>query len=92
MAKKKPQSRVTVANQIEKESKPNYKEIDDSFVKAAKGYDKGGRPIKESAIGREKFTTMLLPKWKVELKVEAVRKGITTADLMEEILKERYSK
>ena len=51
-----------------------------------------GRPLKESAIGREKFTTMLQPDLVKSLKRQAIDEGITVADLLENILAEFYNK
>jgi hypothetical protein len=51
-----------------------------------------GRPLKEIAIGREKFTTMLQPDLVKSLKRQAIDEGITVADLLETILSDFYSK
>jgi len=42
-----------------------------------------GRPLKEAAIGRVKFTTALQPLFVQWLKHEAANKGVTVADVVE---------
>jgi Ribbon-helix-helix domain len=45
-----------------------------------------GRPIKEVAVGRDRFTTRLRPEYVEDLKRLAARRRITVADLVEEII------
>ena len=51
-----------------------------------------GRPQKEVAIGRTKFTTMLQPDIVKQLKRTAIDKGETVADLLEHIIGQYFSK
>jgi hypothetical protein len=53
---------------------------------------KYGRPQKLIATGRTKFTTMLQPDIVKELKMQAIKKGITVADLLETVLENYLSK
>ncbi len=48
-----------------------------------------GRPKKEAALGRKAFTTSLAPSLSHKLKQKALERGITTADLLDQILKEQ---
>lgn len=48
-----------------------------------------GRPKKEAAIGRKAFTTSLDPSLSHKLKQKALDREITTADLLNQILKEQ---
>ena len=52
---------------------------------------KYGRPQKEIAAGRVKFTTMLQPEIVKQLKRQAIDDGITVADLLESLLQEYFS-
>jgi hypothetical protein len=45
-----------------------------------------GRPIKELAVGRDRFTTRLRPEYVEDLKRLAARRRITVADLVEEVI------
>ena len=47
---------------------------------------KYGRPVKSTAVGREKFTTMLQPDLVRLLKRTAIDRSITVADLLEEMI------
>ena len=47
---------------------------------------KYGRPVKSTAVGREKFTTMLQPELIRSLKRTAIDKAVTVADLLEELI------
>jgi dTDP-4-dehydrorhamnose reductase len=51
-----------------------------------------GRPIKNKAIGRVKFTTVLNKELRNELKHIATDKEISLADLLEEIVREYLKK
>ena len=53
---------------------------------------KYGRPQKEIAVGRTKFTTMLQPEVVKGLKREAIDRGVTVADLLETILGNYFAK
>ncbi len=53
---------------------------------------KYGRPQKEIAVGRTKFTTMLQPEVVKGLKREAIDRGVTVADLLETILSNYLAK
>jgi hypothetical protein len=53
---------------------------------------KYGRPQKEIAAGRTKFTTMLQPEMVKQLKRKAIDEGITVADLLETLLVDYFSK
>lgn len=53
---------------------------------------KYGRPQKEIAAGRTKFTTMLQPEMVKQLKRQAIDQGITVADLLETLLVDYFSK
>jgi hypothetical protein len=48
---------------------------------------KGGRPVKEVAVGRVKFTTMLQPDLVKQLKRAAIDENISVADLIEKSIK-----
>ena len=47
---------------------------------------KYGRPVKSTAVGREKFTTMLQPDLIRLLKRTAIDKAVTVADLLEQVI------
>ncbi|MFM2267111.1 MAG: hypothetical protein RL757_552 [Bacteroidota bacterium] len=79
---KKPKTAVTKITKIEKTAKAAPKNDTPQY----------GRPLKEIAIGREKFTTMLQPDLVKSLKRQAIDEGITVADLLENILSEFYNK
>ena len=53
---------------------------------------KYGRPQKEIAVGRTKFTTMLQPEVVKGLKRQAIDRGVTVADLLETILSSYFAK
>lgn len=52
----------------------------------------GGRPIKESSVGRIKYTTALSKDMIRFLRVEAAQRDVTPADLLEVILGEYKAK
>jgi hypothetical protein len=56
-----------------------------------KNHDKSGRPIKENAISRVKFTTAINDDLVKDLKIKAVKMGISTADLIDGILTDHVS-
>lgn len=73
---------------------PDIDQVDKIVGQITGNQDKGGkgRPVKESAVGRVKYTTALDPELRDKLKIEAVRQGCTPADLIEAILKAYFEK
>lgn len=47
-----------------------------------------GRPVDPKKARRKKYTTMLNPELGKWLKIEALRRGLTAADLLEQIIKD----
>jgi len=47
-----------------------------------------GRPVDPNKARRKKYTTMLNPELGKWLKIEALRRGLTAADLLEQIIKD----
>lgn len=52
---------------------------------------KGGRPMKENAVGRVKFTTMLQPDLIKQLKRVAIDENVSVADLIELSIKKYFN-
>ncbi len=96
VAKTQKAAKAEKVEKVEKKSKTAVTKIT-KIEKVAKVAPKNdtpqyGRPLKEIAIGREKFTTMLQPDLVKSLKRQAIDEGITVADLLENILSEFYNK
>jgi hypothetical protein len=74
---------------IAKTAEPKAKQAVIAEIKMQLKY---GRPQKEIAAGRTKFTTMLQPEMVKQLKRKAIDEGITVADLLETLLVDYFSK
>jgi hypothetical protein len=83
---------VVVKNQEPKTVKPTPPKAKQEVIAEIKMQLKYGRPQKEIAAGRTKFTTMLQPEMVKQLKRQAIDKGITVADLLETLLVDYFSK
>jgi lipoprotein-anchoring transpeptidase ErfK/SrfK len=83
----------TVAKPTEvKTPKPIASKAKPEIIAEIKMQLKYGRPQKEIAAGRTKFTTMLQPEMVKQLKRKAIDEGITVADLLETLLVEYFLK
>ena len=78
-------SKPVVSKPVATKAKPKITEIAYTRLKY-------GRPQKEIAVGRTKFTTMLQPEVVKGLKREAIDRGVTVADLLETILENYFAK
>ena len=78
-------SKPVVSKPVAIKAKPKITEIAYTQLKY-------GRPQKEIAVGRTKFTTMLQPEVVKGLKREAIDRGVTVADLLETILGGYFAK
>ena len=52
----------------------------------------GGRPVDPNKARRKKYTTMADPELIKRMKIDAINKGITTADLLEELMIKHLAK
>jgi hypothetical protein len=73
-------------------AKPAQPKAKQAVIAEIKMQLKYGRPQKEIAAGRTKFTTMLQPEMVKQLKRKAIDEGITVADLLETLLVDYFSK
>ncbi|NJN33869.1 MAG: hypothetical protein HC817_06095 [Saprospiraceae bacterium] len=71
---------------LEERKKEQRLKINEVKVEEIKMQIKYGRPQKEIAAGRTKFTTMLQPDLVKQLKRTAIDSGVTVADLLENVL------
>ena len=72
---------------VEKITKPVFiKALEKEIVERVVERVKYGRPVKPTAVGREKFTTMLQPDLIRLLKRTAIDKAVTVADLLEDLI------
>ncbi len=65
---------------------PQEEKVKAVKIEEIKMHIKYGRPQKEIAAGRTKFTTMLQPDLVKQLKRTAIDSGVTVADLLENVL------
>jgi hypothetical protein len=72
--------------------KPTPSKAKQEIIAEIKMQLKYGRPQKEIAAGRTKFTTMLQPEMVKQLKRKAIDEGITVADLLETLIVDYFSK
>jgi hypothetical protein len=90
---KQPKSNKEVEKKQEpKGVKPTPPKAKQEVIAEIKMQLKYGRPQKEIAAGRTKFTTMLQPEMVKQLKRQAIDMGITVADLLETLLVDYFSK
>lgn len=75
-----------------KSVKPTPPKAKQEIIAEIKMQLKYGRPQKEIAAGRTKFTTMLQPEMVKQLKRQAIDQGITVADLLETLLVDYFAK
>jgi hypothetical protein len=83
---------VVEKKQEPKTVKPTPPKAKQEVIAEIKMQLKYGRPQKEIAAGRTKFTTMLQPEMVKQLKRQAIDQGITVADLLETLLVDYFSK
>jgi hypothetical protein len=90
---KEPKSKKEVEKKQEpKVVKPPQPKAKQAVIAEIKMQLKYGRPQKEIAAGRTKFTTMLQPEMVKQLKRQAIDMGITVADLLETLLVDYFAK
>ena len=90
---KPPKAKAVVEKKQEpKTVKPTLPKAKQEVIAEIKMQLKYGRPQKEIAAGRTKFTTMLQPEMVKQLKRQAIDDGITVADLLETLLVDYFAK